>query len=858
MWVQDPGRIGDVGASLYRFSVGITTLSPNSKLKLTVGILSFLVDSGAAALSQMTFPENETPGDGLAENRGDATAADGSTEPAAESTTNASSGFPNGQNAGDETSSPGARSSHMPNESIHLREQAIEAFGVLEERVDHNVSPERLRSFLQGRTITADSLFEAMADFGRARGLLLAPRTVSPRQLLDRGSVNDLLLLPEDQIGIIEGFDDRMGEVLAFNLSSRRTRRYKVRDLLLSPEGMVSLLHLQGKAPRFLDDGQHAPPFYTDPLEEAYDPHDRLDNIRETFESLLRLLSDERKDLVTIAMYAVMVSIFSLVIPLASQGIIDAVSLGTFTNQLVILCGAISAGLLLYGVFTMLQYYTVDILQRRLFAATGLEIAYRLPMMKRSALEGEYGPALVNRFFDVITMQKSLSKILLDGLSYALVALASLVLLFVYSPFFLVIGLLAVLFTPVLIWGLGRNGLKTSIMESSTKYAMAHWLEDLSRCHQSFKLNSTPSYVHDRTDRLASNYVRHRAEHFRVFGRQLASAAVFRALIVGIALGIGGFLVTRGDITLGQFVAAELVIVSLTSAGFNLVKLFEQGYDLLTAISKIMHVTDKPLESVGGEPMPNASGPAALRVQSLTVTYESGYKALDGISFDVKPGSHLSVLGESGAGKTTLSRSLVRLHSPDGGRITFDGHDISRLSLQSYRQQVRLALSADELFKGTLEDNITMGRDYTYSELEEAIHIAHLEDDLLSLQHGLQTPVTSAGLEFPQGFVRRIMIARAVIGRPRVLILDEAFNGIEDPVKRKLIDRIYNNDAWTLITVIDDDPMTVRRADYVVVLDNGKVVWDGPPDTLSHNPSPFVKDHFPQLVVSLRETPAAA
>jgi len=841
----------------------------------------------------MTFPENETPGDGMTPNGGNTPTGDGSTEPAAESTGNASTDSAStdhastdhastdhastdhastdteaseaesrhtlgSEAASPDTSPPDGTAPRMSTESIQLREQAIEAFGVLEERVDHDVSPERLRSFLQGRSITADTLFEAMADFGRAKGLLLAPRTVSPRQLLDRGSVHDLLLLPGEEIGIIEGFDDRMDEVITFNLSSRRTRRYKVQDLLLSPEGLVSLLHLQGKAPRFLDDGQHAPPFYTDPLEEAYDPHDRLDNIRETFESLLRLLSDERKDIVTIAMYAVMVSIFSLVIPLASQGIIDAVSLGTFTNQLVILCGAISAGLLLYGAFTMLQYYTVDILQRRLFAATGLEIAYRLPMMKRSALEGEYGPALVNRFFDVITMQKSLSKILLDGLSYSLVALASLGLLFVYSPFFLIIGLLAVLFAPVLVWGLGRNGLETSIMESSTKYAMAHWLEDLSRCHQSFKLNSTTSYVHDRTDRLASNYVRHRGEHFRVFGRQLASAAVFRALIVGIALGIGGFLVTRGDITLGQFVAAELVIVSLTSAGFNLVKLFEQGYDLLTAISKIMHVTDKPLEAVGGEPMPNATGPATLRVQNLTVTYESGRKALDGISFDVEPGSHLSVLGESGAGKTTLSRSLVRLHSPDGGRITLDGHDISRLSLQSYRQQVRLALSADELFKGTLEDNITMGRDYTYSELEEAMQIAHLEDDVLSLQHGLQTPVTSAGLEFPQGFVRRIMIARAVIGRPRVLILDEAFNGIEDPVKRKLIDRIYNNDAWTLITVIDDDPMTVKRADHVVVLDNGQVVWTGHPDTLSHSPGPFLEDHFPQLVASLREAPAAA
>ena len=737
-----------------------------------------------------------------------------------------------------------------------LQEQAVEAFGVFEQRMDRSISPERLRSFLQKRETSPDSLFDVLAEFGRAQGLVVVSSTVTPQELVSRGSLEDLILLPGYDIGLVEHVHTHRHTLEVYNLRTKQTVEVDVEDLARGTDRsgapLITVLHLQGKAPRFLDDGTYAPPLQDEAAEEAYDPHDRLDNIKETFESLLRLLSDERSDLITITMYAVMVAIFSLSVPLASQGIIDAVSLGTFTNQLVILCGAIAAGLVLYGAFTLLQYYTVDVLQRRLFAATGLEIAYRLPMMKRSALQGEYGPALVNRFFDVITMQKSLAKLLLDGLSYSLVALTSLLLLFVYSPFFLIIGLLAVLFTPVLIWGLGRNGLKTSIRESSTKYAMAHWLEDLSRCHQSFKLNSTASYVHARTDQIAAKYVRMRNEHFRVFSRQLAGAMMFRALIVGLALGIGGFLVTRGDITLGQFVAAELVIVSLTAAGFNLVKLFEHAYDLLTAISKILHVTDKPLESVGGEPLPSNTGPAEIRVRNLTVGYGEGAPALDGVSFDIEAGTHTCILGESGAGKTTLSRTFVRLHTPSGGHITLDGYDISRLNLQAYRQEVRLALSVDELFKGTLEENITIGRDFDYPTLERALYMSHLEEDVMSLPQGLQTPVMSAGLEFPQGFVRRIMVARAIIGEPRVLILDEAFNGIEEPMRRKLMDRIYEHDAWTLITVVDDDPLTVERADRVVVLDDGQVVWDGQPQTLSHDPGDFLKQHFPQLVSSLQ------
>ena len=748
-------------------------------------------------------------------------------------------------------------SSNGASPEVELREQAVAAFGVLQRRAEHDISPERLRSFLQAKALAPSTLLGVLADYGRARGLMITTRAVTPGDLLRQDALDDLLLLPGGELGIVDEILDKRRAVVVYNFGTKSQEAYDADTLVdtpgPAPEGQIALLHLQGRSPRFLDDGEHAPPLQGEPSAHSHDPHDRLDNVAETFESLLRLLSDERSDLITITLYAVMVALFSLTIPLASQGIIDAVSLGTFTNQIVILCGAITVGLLLYGAFNMLQHYTVDMLQRRLFAATGLEMAYRIPMMKRSALEGEYGPALVNRFFDVITMQKSLAKLLLNGLAYSLVALTSLLLLAIYSPFFLLIGLLALLFTPILVWGLGRNGLKTSIVESSAKYAMAHWLEDLARCQQSFKLNGTASYVHSRTDRLAANYVRARGRHFKVFGRQLVAAAVFRALIVGLALGIGGFLATRGDITLGQFVAAELVIVSLTSAGFNLVELFASGYDLLTAISKILHITEKPLESVGGEALPEGSGPAPISVKNVTVGYGGDRPALNDISFDVEAGTHVSIVGESGAGKTTLSRTLMRLHNLDRGRITFDGHDISRLDLQAYRRSIGLALSTDELFKGTIEENITMGRHFSYAEIEQALYMAHLDDDILSMPNGLQTPVTSAGLEFPQGFVRRVMIARAVIGEPRVLLLDEAFSGIEEPVRRKLIDRIYPHDAWTLLTVVDGDPATIRRADRVVFLDKGEIVWDGPPDRIRHESSAFLDEHFPQLVAALRE-----
>jgi ATP-binding cassette subfamily B protein len=748
----------------------------------------------------------------------------------------------------------GAAARNGSSADVSLREQAVAAFGALRRRAGREVSPERLRAFLQAKTVTPETLFGALADFGRAHGMVAAAGSVAADDLMRRATAGDLLLLPGPTIGLIEEVRPDTGEISYYDVEAER-RWLKQVDALADGDAPLRLLHFDGEAQSFLRDRAGDPVLQGD-TSAHYDPHDHQENIQETFASLLRLLSDESSDLITVAIYASIVALFSLTIPLASQGIIDSVSLGTFTNQIVVLCAAVSVGLLLYGAFNVLQYYTVDMLQRRLFASSALEMAYRLPSMRRSALEGEYGPALVNRFFDVVSMQKSLSKLLLNGMEYALVALASLVLLTIYSTFFLLVGLLAVLFAPVLIWGLGRNGLKTSIEQSSTKYAMAHWLEDLARCQQSFKLNGAMSYVHTRTDRIASEYVRARDNHFRVFGRQLAAAAIFRALIVGLALGIGGYLVTGGQITLGQFVAAELVIVSLTSNSFNLVELFVSGYDLLTAISKILHVTEKPLESLGGEDVPEGTGPAALRLQNVTIRYGDDTPALDDVSFEVEAGTHLCVVGESGAGKTTLTRALVRLHDPDQGQITFDGHDVARLDPQAYRRVVGLAMPTDELFKGTVEENITMGRSFDYETLERALRLACLDEDILTLPDGLKTPVMSAGLEFPEGLVRRIMIARAVIGDPRVLVLDEAFNGVEESTKRRLADRIYGHDAWTLISVVDDNPTAVRYADRVVVLDGGRVAWTGAPDQLRSEPGTFLEGHFPQLVAALRRDPA--
>lgn len=564
------------------------------------------------------------------------------------------------------------------------------------------------------------------------------------------------------------------------------------------------------------------------------------------------LLTADRQELILLCLYVLLTGLLSLAVPLAAQALVNTIAQGFFIQPLVVLTSLVLFGLLAAGGLKLVQLALVERLQQRLFARVALQLAERLPRIRHAVLADEYAPELVNRFFDVLTVQKTIAKLLLDTLSAAISAILGLVLIALYSPLLLefALALLAMFLFIVIV--LGRGGLTTSISESVEKYRVAAWLEELARCHTSLKVNGESHFWINRADQLVQRYLGARSSHFSVIRRQAIGNYLFQALANAATLGVGGWLVINRQLTLGQLVAAQLIVSTVVGSLDKVIKDLESFYDLLTGLDKVGHVTDLPVERFGGSPIETPPGGASVSLRRVRFAYRGRAELLTGLDLEVQPGERVSLVGISGAGKSTIAGLLCGLEEPTHGLVEVCGRDVRDIDLDSLRSFVSLVSDENGIFEGTIEENILCGRSgLTHEDLQFALDIARLDDDIATFPDGLQTYLVSGGHNLSHGQARRLMIARAVVERPRLLILDEAFTGIDESTKLAILNELYDSKhAWTLID-ISHDAEVVLRSGQVRVLQEGRIVESGSPRALALRDGAF-SQLFPDLAELIR------
>jgi ABC-type bacteriocin/lantibiotic exporter with double-glycine peptidase domain len=570
------------------------------------------------------------------------------------------------------------------------------------------------------------------------------------------------------------------------------------------------------------------------------------------FQRLRLLMRLERHDLLVLIIYVVFIGLLSLAVPLAAQALVNTIAAGVLMQPLVVLTLGVLGALLFVGVLRLLKLSLQEKLQQRVFARVSLQLAENLPRVQHALFRREYAPQLVNRFFDVLTIQKTMSKILLEGPTAALQVLLGLLLMGFYSPYLLAFDLFIILCVIFIVWGLGIGGLRTSIEESKRKYKVADWLEELARCELGFKMHAAPAFPIERVDKLVINYIRARREHFRVVFRQAFGSYFFQAFANAGVLALGGWLVINHQLTLGQLVAAELVLVGVLQGLEKIIRMLESGYDLLTGLDKVGHLTDLPLERMQGRPLPHQPRGAKVVCRKVHFSYDGRLHILSGLDLSLEPGEHVSLVGESGVGKSTLAALLCGLQEPDHGLVQINGMDVRDANLESLRRVVGLVSDNNEIFAGTVEENILLGRSYlSHEDLQWALEFTNLTEELARLPQGLQTQLVTEGRNLSRGQRQRLLIARAIVTRPQLLILDEGFTGIDENDKLRILDEVYNPDyAWTIID-ISHDPELVLRSHTVHVLAEGRIVESGKPHDLTRKRECVFRQLFPSL--GLRE-----
>ena len=551
---------------------------------------------------------------------------------------------------------------------------------------------------------------------------------------------------------------------------------------------------------------------------------------RRPVDRLIELLLLEKGNIVLVYAYATLVGLLSLTLPLGVQAIIGLVSGGLFLQPVVLLIGFVVLGTLATGVLQVFQLRAVERIQQRIFARIALEFAIRVPQVKTEAAWATDLPERMNRFFEVVTIQKSLGKLLTGTTTALLQVIFGLLLLTFYHPYFTLFGLGLVGLLWLILRLTGPRGLATSQMESAYKYRTAHWLEEVARSVVSFKAAGRATPALERMDGQVAGYLHYRERHFRVLVIQAMAAIGFKTLVTGALLILGSVLVIDRQITLGQFVAAELVIVTVLAGIEKLVSSLAEVYDVLTSVDKLGAVTDLPLESTQGLPLPSGGTGASLEVEGLGYTYpDADRPALANITFRLAPGARVAITGPDGSGETTLLAALAGLLERTEGKVLIDGLTLRDLEPASVRDRIGLVLGGAGLFEGTIEENISLGR----SDIDAAAVVTALERvgahaAVQRLPAGLRTLVENGGRGLPSTLRVRLLLARAIVTRPRLLLIDECLSTVEPSARQELVDALTAPDApWTLLVVSHTRDL-LAACDRVLVLRAGEVVADAP------------------------------
>jgi len=516
-----------------------------------------------------------------------------------------------------------------------------------------------------------------------------------------------------------------------------------------------------------------------------------------------KLVKLEKKDILQIFYYAIFAGALSLSLPLGVQAIINLIQGAQISSSWIILVVLVTLGVGFTGTLQIMQLRIIETLQQRIFTRASFELTYRFPKLKLDALRKYYLPELANRFFDTLSIQKGLAKILIDVPSALIQILFTLILLSLYHPFFILFGLGLVSLMFFVFQYTVRRGLETSLEESKHKYRVAHWIQEIARSIVSFKLSAKSDFGLRKNDELVSDYLNARENHFQVIKLQYIKLIGFKITITAGLLIIGGALVLNQQMNIGQFVAAEIIILLTIASVEKLIVSLETLYDILTSIEKLGGLVDLATEKQGGKEL-NPNSDFTIELKNIDyVVPEIDKPILSGVNLKINPKDKILIRGISGSGKSSLLNLIAGIINPTQGTVFIGQHNLKALNLNQYRSFLGLSLPEEVLFKGTIKENLTFGdTSITEAIIQDLLNVLGLESFIKNQSMGLESNVNSEGKYISNSIRKKLILARALLHQPKCLILEDPLDIFAIEETKKIIDYLcLEKHPWSIVVV---------------------------------------------------------
>lgn len=541
------------------------------------------------------------------------------------------------------------------------------------------------------------------------------------------------------------------------------------------------------------------------------------------FEALMKQLSvamrAEKKIMSLIFSYALAVGFFSLIIPLTVQELVSTFSYAVQPVMIWTLTGIMLAVLLFVGLFKTFHFYAVDVVQRRLFARVAVAMVEQLP---RNRFKG-VRPELSNLFIETVFMQRALSTLLIDLLNVVVGGTVGMIMLVVYHPYFLMYNLLLMAGFGITFFVLSRGALRTTLAMSHAKYDVFNFIQEVSQNALQLKATDSRPFLIQKTNDLVSRYVETRKARFAVLVRQYIGSVGGQAIAQAGSLGIAASLMASGQLTLGQLVAVQAVVGALVFNFDTLIKNMGSVYYFFASLTHLDTVFSQEQDYVSTE---SAVALPKHLTQGVRVTCKgvslihNGVSVFDGFNLDVAPGEKLGIYARTTGAKTALARVLGGLETPTNGVVQYNGVDLRYIDPNAINQCRSVMIDSQlSLVKGTIEENIVMGRSYvTYDDLNWALRFTELEEDVEGLVRGVKSEVSALGESISPTHIVQILLARAILGRPQVIIFDGLIHSLEPSLRERVLRRLCSKDeAWSVIFV-STDPNLTDHADRRIML----------------------------------------